>query len=285
MTSINVRLNEKRGTCPVCGYHNAFVETTGKNGHRIGWCASCQDREAIATYLRAEGNDTRRAAGDDAACAENALKARQKAQERARVIWSGAASITADDPAGKYLARRGLACLIGYPFLRYRADVPHPSGGRHPALIAPVLSASAEFLGVHRTYLSPDGSKARLEPTKASLGSIWGGCILVRPCLEEPDWEETVIGEGLETTASAAIIFDRPAIAAVSAGNMATGLILSSKIRSVIIAADHDRPGLEAAETAARRWTSEGRTVRIITPEQRGTDFNDLLQANKKAAH
>ncbi len=44
----------------------------------------------------------------------------------------------------------------------------------------------------------------------------------------------------------------------------------------MVIAADGDEPGEEAAQAAAQRFIAEGRTVKIARPPQ-GMDFNDLL--------
>jgi len=271
---------EKRGTCPVCGYHAAYAETMGKNGARIGWCASCQDREAIAAHLQGAGVGGRRAAGDYGPHPDKALEDSKKRAEAA-VIWNGAVPVTANDPAGRYLARRGLVHLIGCTALRYRADVPHPAGGRYMALVAVVVDTAGELVGVHRTYVASDGTKARLEPVKASKGTIWGGAIRLAPVAPE-----IVIGEGIETSASAGLLLGLPPWVAISAGNLATGLILPPEVRGVVIAADDDgvnahgrNPGIEAAEAAARRWQAEGRKVRIIKPEKAGTDFNDVLKA------
>jgi DNA primase len=73
--------------------------------------------------------------------------------------------------------------------------------------------------------------------------------------------------------------------AALSAGNLATGLILPESVRAVVIAADADKAGEDAAETAAARWTNEGRRVRIARPEVAGRDFNDILCSRMEAAH
>jgi len=283
--------NQTRGTCPACGYPAAYVETV-KNGRRLGWCASCQDRGAIAAILRGAGGDTHRAAENDSAAAQAAAERSRKAeqaQERARIIWSGAALVTADNPAGRYLIRRGLEHLTDRASLRYRDDVPHPAGGRHMALVAAVLNAAGALVGVHRTYLHSDGSKARLEPVKASLGPIWGGAIRLAPAAPE-----IVIGEGIETSASAGLLLGLPAWAAISAGNLGKGVILPPEVRSVVIAADDDgvngqgrNPGIEASEAAAARWQREGRKVRIIKPATPGQDFNDVLLsrlANGEAA-
>ena len=180
--------------------------------------------------------------------------------------------------------------LVGFPFLRYRPECPHPDGKRYPAMIAPLLSMDNQLQGVHRTFLTLAGRKANLEPVKASLGSMWGSSIWVRPAAEQAGWQETIVAEGIESAASAAILLDLPAIAAVSAGNMASGLMLPPFIKSVVIAADDDsinaqghNPGIEAAEAAARRWKAEGRSVRIIKPTQPGQDFNDvLIQRNRE---
>jgi hypothetical protein len=67
-----------------------------------------------------------------------------------------------------------------------------------------------------------------------------------------------------------------PAWAAISAGNLAKGLLLPPEAVSVVIAADPDKAGADAARSAWERWTGEGRTVRIATPDGPG-DFNDLL--------
>ena len=60
---------------------------------------------------------------------------------------------------------------------------------------------------------------------------------------------------------------------------MARALLLPPTVHSVVIASDPDGPGQRAAEAAASRWLSEGRSVRIITPDEPGTDFADLLKA------
>jgi hypothetical protein len=67
---------------------------------------------------------------------------------------------------------------------------------------------------------------------------------------------------------------------AISSGNLAKGLVLPPEVRHVIIAADPDDVGRDAARDAWLRWTAEGRTVEIATPNGLG-DFNDLLLAEE----
>ena len=61
---------------------------------------------------------------------------------------------------------------------------------------------------------------------------------------------------------------------------MANGLLLPSEARRLVIAADPDRSGRNAARDAWLRWRAEGRTVQIATPDGIG-DFNDLLCARE----
>ena len=273
---------EWRGSCPSCGYgSSACTLSTGKTGKPLLWCASCQDSQALVAVLLEAGGGADFDRHDDRANAEKAMESRQKKRERARIIWDGAASITPDDPAGRYLARRGLAHLIGCQALRYREDVPHPAGGRIRGMVAQVQDATGALIGCHRTYLAADGTKARLETAKASLGPIWGGGIRLSPVAPE-----IVIGEGIETSASAGLLLGLPAWAAISAGNLGKGLLLPPEVRSVLIAADDDgvnaqgrNPGIEAAEAAAARWQAEGRKVRIVKATTPGVDFSDILQA------
>ena len=100
-------------------------------------------------------------------------------------------------------------------------------------------------LGIHRTYLASDGSKARVEPPKASLGPIWGGAIRLDTFAPELP---LVVGEGIESSASAARLLGFPGWAAISAGNLGRGLLLPPDVRRVIIAADPDDAGRAAAE-------------------------------------
>ena len=155
--------------------------------------------------------------------------------------------------------------------------------------MAEVVNVDGQPVGCHRTYITRDGGKAGVTPDKASLGPIWGGAVRLFPAgpqQEEPydgDFllpDVVVVGEGIESSASAGLLMGIPAWAALSAGNLSKGLILPGSVRFVVIAADHDpitRAGQLAADTAAARWRAEGLAVRICTPDRPGADFNDVL--------
>ena len=111
-----------------------------------------------------------------------------------------------------------------------------------------------------------------------TLGPVRGAAVRLHEATDV-----LVIGEGIETSLSAAKILGRPAWAAVSAGNMANHLTLPPAIRDVIVAADNDPPGLRAANRAVARWKAEGRTVRLAVPDRAGADFNDVLRDREAA--
>lgn len=184
--------------------------------------------------------------------------------------------------AARYLTGRGLSWLARHEHLRFRAETPHPSGLglRLPAMVALVFDGQGAICAVHRTYLDPSGAKAIIEPNNASLGSFVGGAIRLDPAAPE-----MVVGEGLETTASASAMLGLPAWSAIACGNLRTAMVLPEIVRSVVIAADHDGPGRRAAAGAARRWRAEGRTVRIFQPDTPRLDFNDLYRTRMEAIH
>ena len=164
----------------------------------------------------------------------------------------------------------------------YRGPIPatlryvtgkHPSDGEmHPVMVAAVLrvGAPAQIPGIHRTFLLADGSgKAAFEPNKMSLGNIRGGAVhLAAPA------PKMAVSEGIETGLSFMQATGIPTWAALSAGGL-QALLLPPEVREVLIAADRDLVGLNAAQIAAARWHHEKRVVRIVNPPE-GYDFNDL---------
>ncbi|HQT74095.1 MAG TPA: toprim domain-containing protein [Acidiphilium sp.] len=261
-----------RGTCPNCGKPSLSV-AEGRAGIKATCHYGC-DRDALREALGAGKLPQRDPEAD-----QRETAARASATEAAAKIWGGADPVTPDDPAGRYLTARHLAAAIGNDRLRYRRDTPHPSGARWPAMICRIDNAAGDLVAVHRVYLDLDGRKAPLEPAKAAKGPLWGGAIRFAT------GPEIVVAEGPETAIAAGLILSLPAWSAISAGNMARGLILPPDVRRVVIAADHDRPGTEAAEAAGRRWKAEGRAVRIVRPDRPGDDFADVLAQRAGSAN
>jgi phage/plasmid primase-like uncharacterized protein len=264
-----------RGDCPNCCYAGTFSVLAKKDGSPAYFCAACGDSDAIAaTVASAVGQprEPQRHGTDDA----TAAAARERKRTRAMALWNGSESATGT-LADLYLTARGLPGLAASAALRFRGDCPHPQGARLPAMIALVTDATGTPIAIHRTFLARDGSgKASIEPTKATFASFWGGAIRLS---EGTNGEPLVIGEGIESSASAGRLLRAAAWSGIAAGNLAKGVRLPPQIKDIIVAADADRHGLQAAQAAAARWRREGRHVKIAIPNETGCDFNNLLVA------
>lgn len=268
------------GDCPACSYRGAFSMKSGRCGAVRAYCANgCTPDVLDDALTRTLGTDWRPPARLPDADIATQRAAKQAAAAR---LFSGSTPLTPTDPAGLYMARRGLAGFTGCPSLRYRGDCRHQDGGRLPALVAEVTNAAGRHIAVHRTYLDRKGCKADVDPCKMTLGPMWGGAVRLTPDLAPPP--ALVVGEGIESSASAGLLLRLPAWAALSAGNLGGGLALPDVVRAVIIAADADPVGQREAQAAARRWRAEGRTVRIALPDTPGQDFNDILQDRAQRA-
>ena len=171
--------------------------------------------------------------------------------------------------AEAYLHGRGTAVAQVAGALRFHPRLRHPvEPGVFPCLVAGVQDSAGRFLGIQRTYLKGP-HKARVEPVRASLGRLTGGAVR----LAEPTDGVLLVGEGIESAAAAMQRFDTPGWAALGTAGLCA-LVVPDAIREVVIAADRDAPGLEAAATLAERLEAEGRRVTIVAPRA-GGDFAD----------
>jgi putative DNA primase/helicase len=170
-----------------------------------------------------------------------------------------------------YLRSRGLR-ISAPPTLRFHARLRHASGGAWPAMVALVTRGVDDMpTAIHRTFLALDGSgKAPVAPTKMMLGRCRGGAVRLGEASTT-----LLVGEGIETCLAAMQATGMPAWAALSTAGLRT-LELPAPITDVVVLADGDDAGEEAARVCARRWAAQGRTVRIARPP-RGADFCDVL--------
>jgi putative DNA primase/helicase len=151
------------------------------------------------------------------------------------------------------------------------------SGERRLAMLGLVEHVEYGAVGVHITYLAADGSgKATIDPAKRLVGVIKGGAVRLGPVVAN-EW--LIVGEGIETTASAMQLWGLPSGWAALSANGLRRLILPPEPQQIVIAVDNDVNGVgqAAARDAAWQWTEAGRTVRIALPPRSGADFNDIL--------
>jgi hypothetical protein len=142
--------------------------------------------------------------------------------------------------------------------------------------VAGVHSLDGEIAGVWRIKIAAEGRTER-----RGMGSIKGNA--ARLFEYEPELP-LVIAEGVEDALAARELSGFPAWAALSANNMSV-LELPVTVRSVIVYADGDEAGLNAARTLVRRLKAEGRQAKVMRPVAgRGKDPNDALLTASPAA-
>lgn len=253
------------GPCPACGYPTG-LRVQDKGGRALWWCASCRDQAAVTAAIVGAS------APVAVASAPSGVDDSEDRRRAALRLWD--AVLPRSMAVETYLARRvpGVDCaaLRDVGFL---PDAKHPSGARLPCMVALLRDITGRPVAVHRTFLAPGGAgKAKVDPAKMTLGPVRGAAVRLHEAADR-----LVIAEGIESALAAGVLLRMPAWAAVSAGNMRDSLGLPPSVRQVVIAADHDAPGLAAAEVAARRWRAEGRSVRIAKPQKSGADFADIL--------
>ena len=191
--------------------------------------------------------------------------------------WRGEGSL-----AAIYLASRAIKLDCWPPSLRFDPHCPRPRDDNGniatplPAMLGLVEHVERGPIGIHATYLKPDGTgKAEVERAKVMFGPVGGGAVRFGMPVAG---QELAVGEGIESTLSVAAACSMPAWAALSANGI-RNLILPPEATHVVIAADNDANGTGqgAAYSAAKRFLSEGRSVKIALPPVSDTDLNDLL--------
>lgn len=276
--------------CPICqpeGRRDQRALAVAENGGRTLVKCHKSDCAAWPELQRrglVEGRGEGGGAPPDPAEAERRRREEQrKDAQRLRTAHElFAAGVSCEGtPAATYLEARG---IHGLKFNRLRATlrfVPEalhsPSGLRLPAMLAQVRGPKGEALGVHRTFLRPDGSgKAEVAPAKMMLGASAGGAVRFGP-----DARVIALAEGIETALSIVRGSRLTVWACLSTSGLKGCVLPPLPIAGVVvIAADHDEAGLAAAQATAARLEAEGRATSIIHPPRPGDDFNDVIRGD-----
>ena len=90
------------------------------------------------------------------------------------------------------------------------------------------------------------------------------------------------IAEGIETALAARCASGVPTVAAYSAGALA-GWQWPPSLRRLVIFADADPAGAEAADKLRQRARAAGLSVNVMTPTTPGTDWCDTWASRKEA--
>lgn len=187
-------------------------------------------------------------------------------------IWERAGS-AAGTPAEAYLRFRGI--VPPYPAALRFLRLPCGNLGQTPCLICAVQDVAGNVTGIQRIFLAPDGNgKADIAKPKLSLGKVKGGAIR----LGDLDGSGVLtVCEGPEDGLSLLAMLGGPVW--VSAGTtFLPAMQFPPEVRSILIGADNDEAGREAAAKAVQAFTARALPVRIIRPLAGFKDFNDELR-------
>jgi putative DNA primase/helicase len=184
-------------------------------------------------------------------------------RERWESLWEAAKP--SHPLLGRYLKARGLS-LEPPPSLRLAR------WKREPAMVARV-EGQGGLLGLYLTILEPDG-RGRREKRLVKGSRPKGGAIRLFP-LEAG--QPLALAEGIETALAVREATGWPVWALVAASFLKEAS-LPPEVKEVVVAADHDRAGIEAARALARRLLREGRRVRLAVPPEEGEDWLDALK-------
>lgn len=289
---INEKLLDGNGRpCPVCGGTDRFQFSD--KGRGMWYCRGCNGGgDGVRLALKFTGwefvqlaKELEKMVGDIPRTAplDNVERKRQHAAR----LWSE--SYAGGFVVERYLRRRGFTlpipiCLREHSHLDYTEKITGHwvTLGQHPAMMAQILAPDGKHaIGLHRTYLSADGTKASVAQPKKTLGEAAHGSAihLYRVDRDSGATARLGVAEGIETALAARQLFDLPTWATVSAQGMEE-LEVPGWIKEVWIFADHDRSrtGLKAASALAFRLIQKHHDVRILMPTTVGGDFADIME-------
>lgn len=192
--------------------------------------------------------------------------------EEARAIWH-VVEKAPGTPAEAYLAMRGI--FPPFPPDIGFARLPCANLGPLPCLVAAVRDVEGKIMGIQRIWLAHDGlGKAEIDTPKRSLGRIKGGAIRLG---DLDDSGCLTVCEGPEDGLSLLEMLGGPVWVAAGA-TFLPAMQFPAEVRSIVIGADNDPAGEQAAQAAAHAFTIRGLSVRIIRPLEGFKDFNDELR-------
>jgi putative DNA primase/helicase len=274
-----------RCRCPVHGSRGPTLALrAGDRGLMIKCWAGCDPRD-VRTELQRLGlldelsaPSAQPSPGDIEAQQERDRADRQRRTANALDLFFNESRPARDTLVQRYWRGRGIEIAIPNTIRASLGWLYHrESGEQRPAMLGLVEHVEHGPVAVHLTYLAIDGScKAEIEPNRKFFGPVSGGAVRIGQ-VRADRW--LVIGEGIESTASAMQLWSLSSGWAALSEGCLRNLILPPEAQLIVIACDNDENGVgqAAARDAAWLWTEEGRTVRVKVPPKPDTDFNDIL--------
>lgn len=270
-------LKNEHGPCPICKGKDRF-RFDDHDGDGTYYCSQCDPGTGMRLLMEFKHWPFDKAAREIDAVIGNIQIAEREVKKATedkvaimRRMYRDARVITPGDPAWRYLESRCGDPSAVLEDLRYHPSLKHSvDGGTHPVLLARMVDwAGPKVIGLHRTYLTPDGRKAAVDPVRMTYGEV-------APVRLGGVQERMGIAEGIETAICAGKRFGLPVWAAISANGL-KAWEAPPEVRSVVICGDNDASftGQEAAYSLAKRLVLKGLEVEVRIPQLVGTDWAD----------
>lgn len=207
----------------------------------------------------------------------------ESAERNAR-LWAECVPLVPGDPVTLYLKRRGMGGVWPLPgMLRLHRALPYWQDGEKlgtfSAMVAPIIAPDGRMVALHRTYLHRDG-RAMLRDGKkvkkltGTAGPLAGACIP----LHKPVNGCIGVAEGIETALAAWCASGVPTVSAYCADLLAKWR-WPSGVQRLVIFADADKAGREAADMLLSRAVRAGLQASVMTPTDPGADWCDVWAA------
>jgi putative DNA primase/helicase len=271
--------NGKRGD--TAGWCKLFDDTNGgvfgcmRQGISAAWTAV--DRRRLTAAERAEFVRQAQAAARErewqqhAAWADNA--------KRIASLWERCLAVREGDPVHRYLCRRlAIDAFDAPPCLRLHPALDYWHAGERigtfAGMVATLTGPDGRTVALHRTYLTDDGYKADVPIVKKltqAAGPLGGASIR----LASPSGGSIGVAEGLESALAASLASGVPTVAAYCANALA-GFQWPSGVQRLVIFADADKAGREAADTLRARALRAWLRCNVMTPTDDGADWCDV---------
>jgi putative DNA primase/helicase len=279
-------LEDRHGPCPLCRDGEDRFRWDNTDGNGGYYCSACGPGSGMHMLMVLKGWDFPRAAKEVDAFLPNAkveqaraVRSEKSKEDAILQVWNTSRRLALGDPVWTYLESR---CgpldppprnIRFHPSLRHSVD-----GGNHPVMVARSFFADGTPGGLHRTFLTPDGRKAQVDPVRQALGKLRreaDGPGAAIPLTLKAD--RLGIAEGIETAICAGILHDMPVWAAISANGL-RAWVPPEGVRSVVVFGDNDanRVGQKAAWACASHMADLGLDVEVCIPPIPGQDWQDV---------
>jgi putative DNA primase/helicase len=271
-------LKNEHGPCPICQGKDRY-RWDDLEGDGTFYCTQCGPGTGMKLLMTLKNWPFPQAAAwvDSILGTVQATlrKAKRNEDDTRRILtklWTDARPVQPGDPVWLYLERRCGDPSAVLEDLRYHPALKHTvDGGNHPAMLALLRPNEGKATGIHRTFLTPDGRKAAVDPVRMVLGD----CSTVRlggaqECLG--------VAEGIETAICASKAFSVPVWSALNANGLKTWEPPPG-VKAVMVFGDNDPnfTGQEAAYVLAHRLALKGISVEVHIPTRVGTDWADTF--------